>query len=160
MKKSIVAGTLALLAAAAGAQVAYKYELPDGRLVYSDKPIEGARLVDRIPLDPTAPVPGAQTAAPSEAPQAPPAAAQSMQGRRAALDQAYDEIKAAQKAVDDAKERLQQGVEPYPGERQANVNGSSRLNEDYFARVRQLEQDLRDASARLDEAYAKRNQAR
>jgi hypothetical protein len=70
-------------------------------------------------------------------------------------------VQAALKAVEDAKQRLQQGVEPLPGERKANVDGkTSRLGEEYFARVQQLEQDLTDATDRLDRAYQRRNQAK
>ncbi len=160
MNKSLVGMMLLLVAAAASAQIVYKYQKPDGTLVYSDKPIHGARLLDKFPLLPSVPVNAQREAASPPAPSAATEGGRPAGSRTSALDQADENVKAAQKAVEDAKDRLEKGVEPRPGERVANVGGTSRLREDYFARVQQLEQDLKDATAQLDEAYRKRNEAK
>jgi uncharacterized protein DUF4124 len=154
----------AALFAAAGpalAQVVYKYQRRDGTFVYSDEPIKGARLIERlrlVPKAPAAPQPAApQAAGPAE--QAPDESGPS--ARAAELDAADAEVRAAEQAVEDAKARLQQGQEPLPGERLANVGGrTSRLTQAYFARVENLEQDLRDANDRLEQAYDRRNRAK
>jgi hypothetical protein len=160
MNRISVAAALLTFAGAVLAQTIYKYERPDGSLVYSDEPIRGARLIERFPAGPAAPVATREQPAPpaSDARQRADARADSS---TSALDAADAEVRAAQKAVDDARERLQQGIEPQPGERAGNVDGkTSRLTEDYFARMKQLEQDLRAATERLDRAYQKRNQAK
>jgi hypothetical protein len=162
MKKNLLAAALLSWAAAGAAQMVYKYERPDGTVVYSDKPISGARLIDRFPLIPSAPAPASQERAAPPSRESRPRVETTPPGpgRGAALDLADAEVKAAQKAVDEAKERLQNGVEPLPGERATNVGGTSRLTEAYFARLKQLEQDLKDATERLDQAYQRRNQAK
>jgi hypothetical protein len=175
---------LLALAVPAAAQTIYKYERPDGTFLYSDKPVKGAKLVERFtvaqaprqqtpPAQPQAgqpPRPSAPPArgeprseVPSENPPnmpqnpAPPPA----QSQTSALDAANAEVIAAQKALDDAKARLAQGGEPQPGERSGNAGGkSSRLNDDYFARQQQLEAEVKEANQRLELAYQRRSQAK
>jgi hypothetical protein len=152
----------AMLLAAAGVcaaqQFAFKYQRPDGSFIYSDKPIKGAKLIEKIPLDPPTPL------APQPILSAPPPSSSGVseraRARSAAISAADAEVREARQAVDQARERLQQGVEPLPGERVGNANGTSRLREEYFDRVQQLEQDLKDALARLDEAFQRRNEVR
>lgn len=152
-----VAALLAALAGAGAAQTIYKYERPDGSVVYSDKPVKGAKLVERFTVAQAPTVqrtpPQAQAPQPrSEAPAANPASE---------LEAADAEVRAAQKALEEAQARRQQGAEPLPGERIANAGGkTSRLTEDYFGRQAQLEQEVKDANQRLEQAYGRRNQAK
>ena len=161
LKRVLLAAALLALAgpglAQTAAQTVYKYQRPDGSLVYSDEPIKGARLLERFRL----------ARAPAQASRAEPARTAEPRSeaqppdRALRLDGADAEVQAAQKAVDDARGRLQQGVEPLPGERAGNVGGkTTRLTEDYFARVQRLERDLKDANARLEQAYDRRNDAK
>ena len=86
------------------------------------------------------------------------------QDRAAALDRAYDELVAAQAALQRADEARQSGVEPLPGERLGTVSPSgerrSRLSDEYWERQRRLERELEQARARLDEALARWNALR
>jgi len=149
--KGIVALLLAAWTALAAAETVYKYERPDGRVVYSDSPVEGARLIGKFDLVP-APV--------STPPQRPSVRQDSPDSRGAALDAADARVKAANRALARALERQQQAVEPLPGERRGNVNGHTRLTPDYFARQRAATAAVDAARAELDEANRDRNELR
>jgi len=86
------------------------------------------------------------------------------QDRAVALERAYDELVAAQAALQRADEARQSGVEPLPGERLGTVSPSgerrSRFSDEYWERQRRLEKDLEQARTRLDEALARWNALR
>jgi len=63
--KGIVALLLATGTAGAQAQTIYKYQRPDGEIVYSDSPVKGAKPIGQI--DPE-PAPAASQPAQGEAP--------------------------------------------------------------------------------------------
>jgi hypothetical protein len=151
---------LALAAASAGvlAQKAYRYVYPDGRIVYSDRPVPGARLQGEVapPPPPAAPPPGATELPGARRPDADDAAA----ARSRRLAQADDEVRAAEAALNDARLRLAAGREPLPGERTGTAGGGSRLNEAYEARQAANERAVADAQARLDRAIAARDAVR
>jgi hypothetical protein len=158
----LLAAALLAPAGAALAQTIYKYERPDGGLVYSDKPVKGARLVERFTIaQAPAAAPGPQ-AAPRPQAQAPeqPLSEVPSANPPSALDAADAQVRAAQKSVEDAKARAQQGAEPLAGERVGTGGGKSRLTEEYFVRQKQLEQELAVANARLEEAYRRRSDAK
>jgi hypothetical protein len=153
--------SLALLAAIAGtavAQKAYRYVYPDGRVIYSDKPVPGAKLQGELaaPPPPTSPpaAPGEATAAQRPAGEDPAAA------RVRRLAEADEEVRAAESALNQARLRQAAGREPTEGERTGTATGGSRLNEAYDARQRENEKAVADAQARLDRAVAARNAAR
>jgi hypothetical protein len=151
--KGIVALLLAAWAALAAADTIYKYERPDGKVIYSDSPVEGAKLIGRFDL-----VPAPASAEPPRraAPQAPPPA-----DRGDARDEADARVKAADLALTQALERQQDAAEPLPGERLGNVGGAtSRLTPDYFARQRAAAAAVDAARAELDAAYRARNEVR
>src|SRR5262245_24103900 len=151
--KGIVAVFLAAGMAEAAGQAIYKYQRPDGEIVYSDAPVKGAKLIGEVDL----PAPGAPQPAQGEAPRRAPGLAER---RSAALDEADSRIKAAAQALQEAQERQQRGVEPLPGERLGNAGGNSRLAPRYFSRQQDNAADVDAARARLDEAYRLRNEAR
>lgn len=146
---AIVLVTLALGLGAATVlgQNMQKYITPDGRTVYSDHPIPGARLVGEVapppPVDPSAAA-AAKARAKQEAEAANAAAAKRQGGSGAAQQQ-----QSAAEALAKAKERLETGKEPLPGERTGTAGGGSRLNDQYWARQRANEQAVKDAEARL-----------
>jgi hypothetical protein len=153
--KGIVALILATGMAAAAAETVYKYERPDGKVIYSDSPVQGAKLIGQFEL---VPAPASTQSSRGEPPRRPADATADRRGL--ALDAADERIKAADQALKDAQERQQQGVEPLAGERLGIVGGRTRLAPDYFARQRGNAADVDAARANLDEAYRLRNEVR
>jgi hypothetical protein len=149
--KGIVALFIAAAAIPAAADIVYKYERPDGRLIYSDSPVKGAKLIGQFDLVPSPP---AEPAPPAVAPE------QTVDQRGLALDEADARIKAADRALTEALQRQQKGMEPLPGERLGNVGGHSRLAPSYFARQQDYAADVDAARADLDEAYRLKNAVR
>lgn len=143
----LVALALGATAAPAPAQTMQKYVTPDGKTVYSDRPIPGARLVDEIapppPVDPKAAA-AAQARAKENAEKANASAAK--RAESAASTQQQDDAAAA---LARAKANLERGKEPLPGERTGTASGGSRLNDAYWARQRVNEKAVQDAEARL-----------
>jgi len=151
----IVALVLAAGAGLAAAETVYKYERPDGKVIYSDSPVKGAKLIGQFELVPTPSSPAVQRGAP------PPGADSAADRRTMALDSADARIKAADQALRDALERQQQAFEPLPGERLGNAGGTtSRLTEAYFARQQAATAAVDAARAELDQAYRMRNEVR
>ena len=151
--KGILALLLAGASALATAETIYKYER-DGRTVYSDSPVKGAKLVERMDL-------------PAPPPAVPPArgeprggATELVETRAAELNAADEQIKEAARVLKEAEARQHQGLEPLPGERLGKVGGGSRLAPSYFNRQQDNAADVDSARANLDEAYRLRNQAR
>lgn len=156
--KGIVALALMTGIASAAAETVYKYQRPDGKVIYSDSPVPGAKLIGQFELVP-APVP--TDPARAEPPRRPAETGEDPARRAAALEAADARIKAADQALKDASERQQQAFEPLPGERLGNVGGgTSRLTEAYFARQRAAAAAVDAARAELDEAYRMRNEVR
>ena len=52
MKRNLAALILAIFASSAGAQTVYKSIMPDGRIIYGEKPAEGAKKVETIETPP------------------------------------------------------------------------------------------------------------
>jgi hypothetical protein len=155
----LLAAALAGTAAVAHAQRVFKYVMPNGQVVYSDKPVPGGRLVDEI-----APPPPAD-----------PAAAQqrqdNVQDRRDALrerladresqfQRASADLNEARTRLAAAERQLTDGKEPLPGERTGNVGGGSRLNEAYWQRQAANEAAVAQARADVRQAEATLNQLR
>ena len=154
--KGIVALFLATLAPLVAADTVYKYQRPDGKVIYSDSPVKGAKLIGQFEL-----VPLPASAAPARGEPRPSAGAGGADSRARALESADARIKAADQALKDAQERQQQAVEPQPGERLGIEGGKfSRLTPEYFARQRAAEEEVDAARSELDQAYRARNQAR
>jgi hypothetical protein len=163
--RACLPAVLATLAAFSGnlpAQQVYKYVTPDGRVIYSDKPVKGAEKSKAVTVPP-APSQSDVEAAKRRAEQerkSRDAATARLYARRKALDAADARVTAARKALEDAENALELGREPLPGERTGTVSGNARLNERYFERVTRLEDNVERARRELDEALAERNQAR
>jgi len=144
------------LAGAVGAQTVYRYLTPDGRTIFSDQPVPGAKLQGTVA--PPAPPSGAPAPAPSGAPAAAPAERPG-EARTQRLRAATAEVEAATQALAQARAQLNAGKEPLPGERTGTAGGGSRLNDSYWARQAVNEQAVKDAQARLDAAIVARNAA-
>jgi len=157
--KGLVALVLALAPAVAAGESVYKYQRPDGSTVYSDVPLSGARLIGRFELVPVPSPAKAEPARPERGAAKNPdeLARQRVQD----LEAADAAIKEAEQSLKEALERQQAGMEPLPGERLGNVGArTSRLGPQYFERQRALAAEVADARARLDRAYAMRNELR
>ena len=151
---------LALLPGAAGAagQTIYKSWEPDGRVSYAAQPEPNATKVERIDI---------QTLSPEQRR----AAHRLLQMDQATIKQGYailqrewtkvdSEITRAQKALAHAEQALRKGRTPLPGERRGLAHGGSRLDAEYFARIKHLEDAVNAARERLDKAYQARNNLR
>jgi hypothetical protein len=148
---------LALAAASAvDAQKIGRYVFPDGRVVYSDQPVPGAKLANEV----APPPPPSASPPPSREGKAAAPGADSGAERARRLEQTDAEVRAATEALERARAQLQAGIEPLPGERTGTAGGGSRLNEAYDIRQAANQRAVADAEARLQRAVAARNTAR
>jgi hypothetical protein len=154
MRKIPLLTAFALAASFAYAQTVFRSEMPDGSVVYGDKPAPGAKEVKKITLPPsnilTTP---RQTAPPSTPTPAPAAKKPAADTPDAQVVRAEEELRAAQAA-------LEAGRDAREGERVGMVGGNSRLSEAYFERIRSLEAAVAAAQKKLEDAYERRRYAR
>jgi hypothetical protein len=148
---------LALAAAPAFGQMAYKSTMPDGRVIYGDKPEPGARKVEQISV--SAPRTGAGAAGGPRGEEGSPSdqarlrqQEEAARARSQEREQRQDRVREAEQALKTAEEAKRAGEEPLPGERLGTAGGSSRLTDEYFERQKQLEQRVNDARRELNEA--------
>ena len=148
----LVAGLL--VAAATAAQDAYRYVTPDGRVVYSDMPVPGARLDGAIaPPAPVSPAPAAGfTPSPAQE-----ALLKSADARVRRLNELTVEIQNAERDLAAANAALQAGIEPREGERIGTFAGRARLNDAYWTRQDYNQYAVAEAQARLNRAVQERN---
>ena len=144
------------LAGAVAAQTVYRYVTPDGRTIFSDQPVPGAKLQGTV----------APPAPPSHAPAQP-------RPTRGAPHRPSRPVKPGCNGCATRRprsrrrprtsrrpgRRLDAGKEPLPGERTGTATGGSRLNDEYWARQAANEEAVKRAQARLDAAVAARNAA-
>lgn len=143
---------LALICALAGsatssAQTLYKSTMPDGRVIYGDKPAPGAARVEE--QKPDTKKAGIQTLQQGEK-----EALRKIEQDRAKAERADDRLGAAEKALRDAEEALAKGEEPLPGERIGTAGGKSQLNELYWKRQQKLKDDVERARLNLERLRA------
>jgi len=141
---------LALAATAAQGQAVFRSVMPDGSIVYGDKPAPGAKETKEVSLPPPniAKPPPAQPSAPATTP------------RQAAPESADDQVRNAERELQKAKAALEAGREPQPGERIGTAGGASRLTDAYFERIKSLENAIAGAQKKLDDALARRSGGR
>jgi hypothetical protein len=125
---------LALCTASAGAQTIYKSIMPDGKIVYGEKPATGAKKVETIEAPPAKT--GVTAATPQE------------QARAAEPASQAEDARIALKNAEAAREA---GREPLPDERQGLAGGGSRLTESYFGRQKSLEEAVEAARRRVED---------
>jgi len=149
---SIAAALCLGLSGVAGAQALKKYITKDGKTVYSDTPIPGAKEVGEIkappPIDPASRSQAAGTA-------------QREAKDVKALDKKLEDrnaqrarVEAAEAKLEEAKRTLAEGKEPLPGERIGTAGGNSRFREDYWQRQKANEEAVKNAQRALDAARA------
>jgi len=147
-----------------GATTVYRQTLPDGSVVYTDKPAKGAKIDHAVTVEPLikgnarAGASGGKPAALEEEPPTPVKQVSTPPyPRRTTYDEANSNVIRAEMLLEDAKKRQQTGVESLPGERTGNVNGTTRLNDAYKERQAQLAKDVADAEAALKRAVTLRD---
>jgi hypothetical protein len=135
----------ALVAQPATAQVLYKSTMPDGRVIYSDKPDPEAVKVEETRPDISKRGIGGTTSREQEA-------LKDLETARLKREGGGEVVRAAEKALKDAEAARAAGKEPLPGERVGTAGGASRLNEAYYDRQRKLEEAVENARRALDAA--------
>ncbi|HEX4859336.1 MAG TPA: DUF4124 domain-containing protein [Usitatibacteraceae bacterium] len=161
-----------LLSQAADAQGLWKYTDKDGKVTYSDKPPKPGEKAEQVKNDPNAnvieSVKGKSTAAPASPKTSPPKAAPV--DRRAQLDAAIAAVAAARAELEAARKALEDGREPLPEEVTVTVgrtktgatSGSNSVirKPEYYERVALLEETVRVAEVKLEEAETALSKAR
>ncbi len=144
---------------AAHAQTVYKYQMPDGRIVYTSETMSNAKLLGTV-REPQAAQP-VDAAKQEKMQREREAASQSGRQRSERLAAVNAEVAAATRALEEARARQVAGVEPEEGDRTGTVRaGGSRANSAYLERQQQLQEAVNEAQKRLDAAYKARNEAR
>jgi uncharacterized protein DUF4124 len=138
---------LALLALPAAAQTLYKSTLPDGRIVYGDKPAPGAAKVEESKLDASSKGLGGTTAREAEA-------LKELEKSRGKREAAGGKLQAAEEALRRAEAARDAGKEPLPGERIGTAGGASRLTDAYLQRQKSLEENVENARRSLEQALS------
>jgi len=139
----------ALLLQPAAAQTVYKSTMPDGRVLYGDKPTPGAAKVEEGQPDTSKGGLGGATAREQEA-------LKDMEKARLEREAEQGKVQAAEQKLKNAEAALAAGKEPQASERIGTAGGASRLNETYFERQRQLDEAVDTARRELDEARSRR----
>jgi cytoskeletal protein RodZ len=142
MKPILIVALLVAASTGAAAQTLYKSTMPDGRIVYSEKPVPGAKRVDTVEPPP------AQTGTTTITPQEKARVQQPANGAAPQQSTALDDARRQLKQAEAARES---GQEPLPGERVGTAGGVSRLTEAYHARQKGLELAAQAARQRVQE---------
>ena len=129
------------------AQAVFRSVMPDGKIIYGDKPAPGAKESKQVNLPPpniSSPAqPSAGAASPRDAP--------APEGNNNA------DVENARRNLEAAKKALEEGREPRDGERTGVARkpggaANSQLNESYYQRVKSLEDAVTAAQNELDAA--------
>jgi hypothetical protein len=139
----------ALLLQPATAQVLYKSTMPDGSIVYGDKPAPDAVKVEETRPDISKRGIGGTTPREKEV-------LREMEKSRAQREAGQDKVQAAEQALRNAEAARAAGKEPLENERIGTAGGTSRLNEIYYDRQRKLEEAVDKARNELEAARAGR----
>jgi hypothetical protein len=142
---------LAALTATALAQTMYRSVMPDGRIVYGNKPEPGAKESKPVNLPP--PNIASPNKPPAGAADKPPAGKPDAAPAKDGKDTDAPDVAAARQKLEAAQKTLEAGREPREGERTGTATkGMSRLNDEYYKRVKALEDAVATAQAEYDTA--------
>jgi hypothetical protein len=145
--------TIALVPVAMAESI-YKSVMPDGRVMYGEKPQPGARSVKKstVNISDTGVKPASKTEIDSINRRA--------QKRSQLLDKTLKTVQTAEDDLRKAEIDREAGVEPLPGERLGIVGRGTRLSEAYWRRQQILEERVDTASQLLKKARQGYNEAR
>jgi len=135
----------ALLLQTAAAQVLYKSTLPDGRIVYGDKPAPDAVKVEETRPDIKKGGIGGITAREKEA-------LKELEKTRLQREGGQDKVRSAEEALRNAEAARAAGKEPLASERLGTAGGASRITDAYYERQKKLDADVEQARRELDQA--------
>jgi len=127
------------------AQTLYKSTMPDGRVVYGDKPALGAAKVEETRPDISKGGIGGTTPREVEA-------LKELEKERDKREDAEDKVRAAEQALRDAEAARAAGKEPLASERIGTAGGASRISDAYYARQKKLDDAVEKARRELDQA--------
>ena len=139
----------ALLLQPAVAQTLYKSTLPDGRIVYGDKPAPDALKVEETRPDIKKGGIGGITAREKEA-------LKELEKTRQQREGAQDKVRSAEEALRNAEAARAAGKEPLASERLGTAGGASRITDAYYERQKKLDADVEQARRELDQARSGR----
>ena len=148
----MAASLLLATAGIAQAQGIKKYVTPDGKTIYSDVPVPGAREVGTVAAPPAVD-PEERRQAEKDARSAERRSNEAEQNLQEEQDQ-QDRIEAARQQLENARQTLANSKEPLPGERKGTAGGASRLTDAYYRRQAANEQAVVEAQRRLDTLLA------
>ena len=144
--------------AAAQAPAIYRSLMPDGHIVFGDKPAPGAKESKPLVVRPS----NISTPGPSSAPNPTAtggAATGGTAGRQQNIDTANSDLNEAKQNLERVKAVLESNREPKAEERIGTKTGV-RTTDTYDQRIKALEQDVVTAQRQLNEAQARRNELR
>ena len=144
LRIAFLALTLLFAGGSVQAQGVYKSTMPDGKVIYAEKPVPGAAKVDKMEPPP------AKTGTIVVTPEEKARAEQAAKDRAAAEAAKKGGASEARKQLEKAQAARDAGKEPLPGERIGTAGGKSRLTDDYYARQKKLEQDVAEAQKRVE----------
>lgn len=133
----------ALLLQPAVAQTLYKSIMPDGSVVYGDKPAPDAVKVEETRPDIKKGGIGGATPREQEA-------LKEMEKARAQREAEQDKVRAAEQALRDAEAARAAGKEPLASERIGTAGGASRITDAYYERQKRLDEAVEKARRDLD----------
>lgn len=139
----------ALLLQPAVAQTLYKSTLPDGRIVYGDKPAPDAVKVEETRPDIKKGGIGGITAREKEA-------LKELEKTRLQREGGQDKVRSAEEALRNAEAARAAGKEPLASERLGTAGGGSRITDAYYERQKKLDADVEQARRELDQARSGR----
>jgi hypothetical protein len=148
MRRIVVTGgiaAVALLLQPAAAQTLYKSTMPDGSIVYGDKPAPDAVKVDETRPDIKKGGIGGTTPREQEA-------LKELEKGRLQREGGQDKVTAAEQALRNAEAARAAGKEPLASERIGTAGGASRITDAYYERQKRLDADVERARRELDEA--------
>jgi hypothetical protein len=151
MTKSIALICLgSLLSAHVTAQTLYRSTMPDGRVIYAEKPVPGAaRTTEVAPPMPTSGIGGTVLRLPSKEESGGSSVRGKGEGSRTAA------IETAEENLRKAEQARRQGLEPGGADRAGNAKGGTRLSDSYWERQGKLEEAVEKAKQELDQLRTK-----
>ena len=133
----------------AAAQTLYKSTMPDGRVIYGDKPDPDAAKVEKTTPDISKQGIGGTAAREAQA-------LRQLEMDRRKREAGDDTVPAAEKSLRAAEAARDAGKEPLPGERIGTAGGTSRLTDAYWERQKGLELAVEKARHELDLARSRK----
>lgn len=132
----------------------YKVQTPDGRVLFTDRPPPGSKVLSEREVTHSPPAAAAGAERSQALQQQGAQAAERLQDRSAQIDRAFAAVQAAERDLADAKLQLEQGRTPLEGEMIATARGRVRQSPAYQERIAELEKGVVAAEQRLAKARA------